>query len=233
MVRVAVEVPAPSASCCATQSTAFVSFTGSWVRLRPSARVRVAKCSRRTAFELSPKRRAASLRMVGGADACDQDVDDDVFDDDASSEEDSTFVLEETDLSDPTAVAPSARPVVVHAPAVGVADVVLVGVIMAVVYGLASTSHRVFFSSTPYTALVIDTSLGVLPSYAMQSVTRLLAAYIVSLVFSLGYAYVAYRVPFAAKTLMLVRVTCVLRPNRAVPCIIDRRALSEPMSNLV
>jgi hypothetical protein len=232
MVRVAVGVSAPSASCCATQSTAFVACIGTWVGLRPSACVRVAKYSKRTAFELSPKRRAASLRMVSGADACDQDVDDDVFDDDAVSEEDSTFVLEETDLSDPTAVAPSVRPVVVHAPAVGVADVALVGVIMAVVYGLASTSHRVFFSSTPYTALVIDTSLSVLPSYAMQSVTRLLAAYIVSLVFSLGYAYVAYRVPFAAKTLMLVRAMCALRPNRDVQCIIDPRVLPEPMSTL-
>jgi ABC-type Co2+ transport system permease subunit len=143
--------------------------------------------------------------MSVSVDPCDKDCDDDVFDDDSSPDEDTTFVLEEADTSETPVALPAAPPVVVHTPATGLADVMLVGVITAVVYGLASTSHRFFFSSTPYTALVIDTSLNVLPSYAMQSVTRLLAGYLVSLVFSLGYAYIAYRIPFAAKTLMLVR----------------------------
>ncbi|CAN8071036.1 unnamed protein product [Agarophyton chilense] len=82
-------------------------------------------------------------------------------------------------------------------------DIVIVFAIVAIVYGLVFTTGSLF-SSTPYSALVIDTSLRVLPWYAAQSMTRMVAGYIVSLVFSLGYAYVAYRVKFAARILMLV-----------------------------
>jgi NitT/TauT family transport system permease protein len=127
-------------------------------------------------------------------------------DEDAAPDDDGTFVLEEADTpSLRPALAASARTAVstVRAPTAELADVALVGVILAVVYGLASTTHRFFFSTTPYTSLVIDTSLAVLPSYALQSLTRMLAGYVVSLVFSLGYAYCAYRIPFAAQALML------------------------------
>lgn len=119
-------------------------------------------------------------------------------DDAVPSEEDSTFILEED-----SADIAFARGRPVRAKAVSVGDAALVGVITAIVYGLASTTRRLMFSSTPYTALVIDTSLSVLPSYAIQSLTRMLAGYVVSLVFSLVYAYVAFRVKFAAQALML------------------------------
>jgi len=65
-----------------------------------------------------------------------------------------------------------------------------------------------FITSTgfvvPYAAIQIHTSLSYLPLYALQSIGRVFAAYILSLLFSLGYAYVAYRVPFAASVMMLV-----------------------------
>lgn len=118
--------------------------------------------------------------------------------DDSTSDEESTFVFEEEATG---GALPRNTPV--RAPSFGFADAALVGVIMAVVYGLASTTSHFVFSSTPYTALVIETSLRVLPWYAVQSLTRMLAGYIVSLVFSLAYAYVAYRVKFAAQALML------------------------------
>jgi NitT/TauT family transport system permease protein len=156
--------------------------------------------------------RASATSGNGSADAGDAAADDGdasasaaddeatfvLEEDDAASDEDATFVCEE-DVTD--AVLARGKPV--RAPSIGVADAALVGVIMAVVYGLAATTRRFMFSSTPYTSLVIDTSLRVLPSYALQSLTRMLAGYVVSLVFSLGYAYVAFRVKFAAQALML------------------------------
>ena len=84
-----------------------------------------------------------------------------------------------------------------------VTDFALIGTIIAIVYGLVRTCSRVF-STTPYSSLAISTSLSVLPGYAAQSLTRILVAYVVSLVFSLGYAYVAHRVSFAAQILMLI-----------------------------
>ncbi|KAI0561178.1 ABC transporter [Gracilaria domingensis] len=82
-------------------------------------------------------------------------------------------------------------------------DVAIVFAIVAIVYGLVFTTGSLF-SSAPYSALVIDTSLRVLPWYAAQSLTRMVAGYFVSLIFSLGYAYIAYRIKFAARLLMLV-----------------------------
>lgn len=84
-----------------------------------------------------------------------------------------------------------------------ITDVALVGTIIAVVYGLVATCSRVF-SSTPYSSLAIATSLSVLPWYAAQSLTRMLAGYLVSLLFSLSYAYIAHRVSFVAQILMLL-----------------------------
>eukprot|EP00178_Gracilaria_changii_P003926 TRINITY_DN15_c0_g1_i5.p1 TRINITY_DN15_c0_g1~~TRINITY_DN15_c0_g1_i5.p1 ORF type:complete len:708 (+),score=127.01 TRINITY_DN15_c0_g1_i5:10180-12303(+) len=84
-----------------------------------------------------------------------------------------------------------------------ITDVVIVFAIVAIVYGLVFTTGSLF-SSAPYAALTIDTSLSVLPWYAAQSLTRMVAAYAVSLIFSLAYAYVAYRIKFAARLLMLV-----------------------------
>lgn len=81
-------------------------------------------------------------------------------------------------------------------------DVLIVLVIVAIVYGLVVTTGSLF-SSAPYSLLTIDTSLNVLPWYAAQSLTRMIAGYTVSLFFSMMYAYIAYRVKFAAKILML------------------------------
>lgn len=82
-------------------------------------------------------------------------------------------------------------------------DGAIIATIVAIVYGLVMTTG-LLFSSAPYSLLTIDTSLRVLPWYAAQSMTRMIAGYFVSLVFSLSYAYIAYRVKFAAKLLMLV-----------------------------
>ena len=82
-------------------------------------------------------------------------------------------------------------------------DVFIVLAIVAIVYGIVLTTGSLF-SSAPYSLLTIETSLSVLPWYAAQSVTRMLAGYGVSLIFSLSYAYIAYRVKFAAQILMLV-----------------------------
>jgi NitT/TauT family transport system permease protein len=114
------------------------------------------------------------------------------------AEDESTFVFEEE-----SAGVALARGRPIRMKTLGVGDAFLVGVIMAIVYGLAATTRRLMFSSTPYTALVIDTSLRVLPSYAVQSLTRMVAGYVVSLLFSLSYAYIAFRVKFAAQALML------------------------------
>ncbi|PXF50084.1 Bicarbonate transport system permease protein CmpB [Gracilariopsis chorda] len=84
-----------------------------------------------------------------------------------------------------------------------ITDLVIVFAIVAIVYGLVQTTGRLF-SSAPYSALTIETSLNVLPWYAAQSLTRMAAGYVVSLIFSLIYAYIAYRVKFAARLLMLV-----------------------------
>ncbi|KAK1857568.1 hypothetical protein I4F81_000184 [Pyropia yezoensis] len=85
----------------------------------------------------------------------------------------------------------------------GVGDVLLAATLLAVSYGLVWTSARVF-SASPYAALTISTSLSVLPWYAAQSLTRMVIGYVVSLLFSVVYAYTAYRVPLAAQALMLV-----------------------------
>jgi len=84
-----------------------------------------------------------------------------------------------------------------------VGDVLLAATLLAVSYGLVWTSAHVF-STSPYAALTISTSLSVLPWYAAQSLTRMVVGYVVSLLFSVGYAYTAYRVPLAAQALMLV-----------------------------
>lgn len=116
------------------------------------------------------------------------------------SDEDSTFVLEdEDDIALSSGLV--ARPV--RSGAVSSSDFILVGAILAVVYAFAATTRRLVFSSTPYTAIVVSTSLSVLPGYALMSLTRMFVGYVVSLVFSLAYAYFAYRVKFAAQAMML------------------------------
>lgn len=81
-------------------------------------------------------------------------------------------------------------------------DLLLIALVTTVVYGLVATCTRVV--TGPYIPMKIETTLSVLPSYAALSMTRMLLGYFVSLVFSVLYAYIAYRVHFAAQMLMLV-----------------------------
>lgn len=137
------------------------------------------------------------------------------------AEEDETFVLESTSIEDDetfvmeddlSSLEPEEETQIIwkKMPSPGsifersfFTDSVIVSTIVAIVYGLVRTTGRLF-SGAPYALLTIDTSLSVLPWYAAQSLTRMIAGYGVSLVFSLVYAYIAYRVKFAAKILMLV-----------------------------
>lgn len=81
-------------------------------------------------------------------------------------------------------------------------DVVILVTIVAVVYGLVATTSRLF-SGVRYASLVIDTTLGEMPWYVAQSGTRMLGGYAVSLLFSLAYDHLAYRVKFAATIIIL------------------------------
>ena len=122
-------------------------------------------------------------------------------------EDDDTFVLEDELLSDETEQDPQIvwnklpRPKSLFQTSY-LTDLIICFTIIAIVYGIVLTTGSLF-SGAPYAALSIDTSLSVLPSYAAQSITRMLAGYTFSLIFSLSYAYIAYRVKFAAKVLLL------------------------------
>ncbi|KAK4536708.1 hypothetical protein CDCA_CDCA09G2733 [Cyanidium caldarium] len=83
-----------------------------------------------------------------------------------------------------------------------VRDVLALVALLAVVYAMASTCSRAV--GMRYDAsIVISSSAAVLPSYALQSLTRIVVAYGISLIFSLVYAYIAYRATFAAQILLL------------------------------
>ncbi|KAJ8906967.1 hypothetical protein NDN08_003450 [Rhodosorus marinus] len=83
-----------------------------------------------------------------------------------------------------------------------VSDLVLLCSLVAVVYGLATASVSVM--SGPYVAAVVSTDISKLPWYTLLSTTRIFLGYLVSLVFAIVYAYCAYRIPFAAKALVLI-----------------------------
>lgn len=124
----------------------------------------------------------------------------------AAVDHDDVFVLED---HLPVLIEPSARNIWTKLPSPSaliepsaLADLSIFLTILALVTGLVLTTGSLF-STAPFSSLSISTSLRVLPSYAAQSLTRMIAAYFVSLLFSLAYAYVAYRVAFAAKILML------------------------------
>ena len=83
-----------------------------------------------------------------------------------------------------------------------VRDVLALVALLAVVYAMASTCSRAV--GMRYDAsIVISSSAAALPSYALQSLTRIVVAYGISLIFSLVYAYIAYRATFAAQMLLL------------------------------
>ena len=79
-------------------------------------------------------------------------------------------------------------------------DVLLPLAIIAFIFIIVQTARN--FTGTYESGYVVNLSLSFLPSYALQTLVRMLAAYLVSLAFSLLYAYVAYRSSLWSKVLI-------------------------------
>jgi len=79
-------------------------------------------------------------------------------------------------------------------------DVLLPLAIIAFIFIIVQTARN--FTGTYESGYVVNLSLDFLPSYALQTLVRMLAAYLVSLTFSLLYAYVAYRSTLWSKVLI-------------------------------
>jgi NitT/TauT family transport system permease protein len=79
-------------------------------------------------------------------------------------------------------------------------DVLLPLAIIAFIFIIVQTARN--FTGTYESGYVVNLSLSFLPSYALQTLVRMLAAYSISLVFSLLYAYVAYRSALWSKVLI-------------------------------
>ena len=72
-----------------------------------------------------------------------------------------------------------------------IGDVLLPLAIVSLIFIVVQTASK--FTGTYDNEYVINLSLSFLPTYALQTLVRMLAAYGLSLAFSLSYAYVAYR----------------------------------------
>jgi len=72
-----------------------------------------------------------------------------------------------------------------------IGDVLLPLAIVSLIFIIVQTASK--FAGTYDSEYVINLSLSLLPNYALQTLVRMLAAYGLSLLFSLVYAYVAYR----------------------------------------
>jgi NitT/TauT family transport system permease protein len=81
-----------------------------------------------------------------------------------------------------------------------VGDVLLPLAIISFIFIIVQTASK--FTGTYDSEYVINLSLNFLPTYALQTLVRMLAAYGLSLVFSLSYAYVAYRSTTWSKVLI-------------------------------
>ena len=79
-------------------------------------------------------------------------------------------------------------------------DGLLILATIALIFAIVKTSAQ--FSGAYNPSFKVETSLAVLPSYTAQTLLRLSAAYFLSLVFTLIYAYTAYSFAFAAKILI-------------------------------
>lgn len=79
-------------------------------------------------------------------------------------------------------------------------DVILLLALLALLFGIVRTATNFTGAYDPH--LQISTNLDVLPSYTAQTLLRLLAAYGLSLIFTLTYAYAAYRSKTAALILL-------------------------------
>jgi NitT/TauT family transport system permease protein len=81
-----------------------------------------------------------------------------------------------------------------------VGDVLLPLAIVSLIFIVVQTASK--FTGTYDSEYVINLSLSFLPTYALQTLVRMLGAYGLSLVFSLTYAYVAYRSTTWSKVLI-------------------------------
>ncbi|NMF58484.1 ABC transporter permease [Pseudanabaena yagii] len=82
----------------------------------------------------------------------------------------------------------------------GIGDVLLPLAIVSLIFIIVQTASK--FTGTYDSEYVINLSLSFLPNYALQTLVRMLAAYGLSLIFSLTYAYIAYRSATWAKVLI-------------------------------
>jgi len=129
-----------------------------------------------------------------------------VMEDEVADDEGDVFVDDDTaghesNLEATTAAGSATSSMLARKPTFSGSDLLLIAIVTSVVYGLVSTCRRVI--TGPYVPMQIQTTISVLPSYAALSMTRMLLGYAVSLLFSISYAYVAYRIPLAAQLLML------------------------------
>ena len=81
-----------------------------------------------------------------------------------------------------------------------IGDVLLPLAIVSFIFIIVQTASK--FTGIYDSEYVINLSLSFLPTYALQTLVRMLAAYGLSLVFSLSYAYVAYRSTTWSKVLI-------------------------------
>jgi NitT/TauT family transport system permease protein len=81
-----------------------------------------------------------------------------------------------------------------------VGDVLLPLAIISFIFVIVQTASK--FTGTYDSEYVINLSLNFLPTYALQTLVRMLAAYGLSLAFSVSYAYVAYRSTTWSKVLI-------------------------------
>lgn len=81
-----------------------------------------------------------------------------------------------------------------------IGDVLLPLAIVSLIFIIVQTASK--FTGTYDSEYTINLSLSFLPNYALQTLVRMLAAYGLSLLFSLVYAYVAYRSSTWSKVLI-------------------------------
>ncbi|MDX2256164.1 MAG: ABC transporter permease subunit [Pseudanabaenaceae cyanobacterium bins.39] len=80
------------------------------------------------------------------------------------------------------------------------ADILLPLAIIGLIFAVVQTASK--FTGTYDNSYRISLALNFLPSYALQTLVRMLAAYTISLIFSLSYAYIAYSSTLWAKVLI-------------------------------
>ncbi|HSM76295.1 MAG TPA: hypothetical protein VLT57_01655, partial [Bryobacteraceae bacterium] len=79
-------------------------------------------------------------------------------------------------------------------------DIAVFASVLAGFFGFLTIVQYWFGGATP--EVRISLSLGALPVYAFYSVVRLMLAYLLSLVFALGYGYIAAHNPRAEKVMI-------------------------------